>query len=553
MGVLWAACMKYVIDSLVANNWEITKRYIILLTVLGLVNLLLNFFAGIAWPIFRTSLFRQLYGRYMRAYIISDNNKTDMLGTGKANNIIQRGIDHWTQRLSEIAQSFFEIVIGIIIAFAAIVTQVWILRWLVSVVLILFSVFINQIGNKYVANLRMKRRDMFTEADRLIVRVIMSKQEVLQNQKTEYEIHKMNGLFDDIKNISIKEQFKRIWSNDLQQITFLGVQVVLLFVLAWGVYTGNYTVGTLSMVWMLVNQINWRIWWINNFMTNYYQSIVYIQKLWDTFDGMEEILWYDIGEKFVYKTGDVVFENISYKYTEKEVVKDLSLHIAWQKKTAFVGVSGSWKSTIIKLIWGFIHPTTWSILVDGQRLPSEDQIKNTKDRVALQTYYPMIGYLSQEPSVFDGTVRENLLYGMQVQNISEAKLERVLLDAQCHFILEFPDKLDTEIWEKGIRLSGGQRQRLAIAKIMLKDPKIVLLDEPTSALDSFSEEEVTKALNNLFEWRTVVIIAHRLQTVKKADEILVLDDGKLVERGTHEQLAKAKGEYARMLELQTWF
>lgn len=124
--------------------------------------------------------------------------------------------------------------------------------------------------------------------------------------------------------------------------------------------------------------------------------------------------------------------------------------------------------------------------------------------------------------------------------MTDAQLRTILYDAQCHFVFDFVHGIDTEIGEKGIRLSGGQRQRLAIAKVMIKNPRIVLLDEPTSALDSFSEEEVTKALDALFAHRTVVIIAHRLQTVKKATTIFVIDQGVIKETGTHEQLVAAQ-------------
>jgi len=139
----------------------------------------------------------------------------------------------------------------------------------------------------------------------------------------------------------------------------------------------------------------------------------------------------------------------------------------------------------------------------------------------LQSYYGHIGYLTQDPLVFDGTIRENLLYALTTVP-SDTHIQKILQAAKCAFIFDLPHTLDTEIGERGIRLSGGQRQRLAIAKIMLKNPEIIILDEPTSALDSFAEQEVSEAMNNLFTNRTVIIIAHRLQTVKHADDIILL-------------------------------
>lgn len=230
----------------------------------------------------------------------------------------------------------------------------------------------------------------------------------------------------------------------------------------------------------------------------------------------------------------------------KMVLKDFSLKIKAGSKVALVGRSGSGKTTIAKLISGYMRPTAGTVLVDGQDL----------SEVSLKSYYKYIGYLTQEPMVFDGSVRENLLYAVSEENlgnISKEKITEVLKKAQCDFILNMKDDLETQIGEKGIRLSGGERQRLAIAKLFLKDPEIIILDEPTSALDSFSEEAVTKAMEELFKGRTVIIIAHRLQTVKKADEIIVLEEGQIVERGNHSDLIAKNGPYAKMLEMQSGF
>jgi ABC-type multidrug transport system fused ATPase/permease subunit len=152
--------------------------------------------------------------------------------------------------------------------------------------------------------------------------------------------------------------------------------------------------------------------------------------------------------------------------------------------------------------------------------------------------------------IFDGSVRENLVYALNdSEHVSDEVLWKALRSAECDFILD----LESQIGEKGIRLSGGERQRLAIAKLMLKNPEIIVLDEPTSALDSFSEEKITKALDELFKNRTVLIIAHRLQTIKKADNILVLEDGKVIEEGKHSELMHKGGVYYKMVELQSGF
>ncbi|MEI6711561.1 MAG: ATP-binding cassette domain-containing protein [bacterium] len=195
---------------------------------------------------------------------------------------------------------------------------------------------------------------------------------------------------------------------------------------------------------------------------------------------------------------------------------------------------------MMKLLAGYMRPTSGTLLIDGQNITD----------IRLDSYYPHIGYLTQEPSVFDGTIEENLLYSVRGK-ITKKKIDEAIELAECQFIYELENGLQTEIGERGIRLSGGQKQRLAIAKIFLKDPEIILLDEPTAALDSYSEQKVAKAFERLFTGRTVIVIAHRLQTVKSADDIIVLEKGNIVERGTHRQLLKLGGKYAGMVDLQS--
>jgi ABC-type multidrug transport system fused ATPase/permease subunit len=276
----------------------------------------------------------------------------------------------------------------------------------------------------------------------------------------------------------------------------------------------------------------------------YYSDIrVNVEKLRETFDNFSYNKSIESWPKYEWKNGDIQIQNVSYGYSDKsDVFNNFSLTITWGKKTAFVWPSWSGKSTLIKLIAWYLLPGNWSIEVDWQDLATS----------SLKSFYGQVGYLTQEPSVFDGTILDNITYAMDSQ-VPLEKIKNAISFAKCDFVRDFPLWLDTEIGERGIRLSWWQRQRLAIAKIFLKDPKIVLLDEPTSSLDSFSEEAVTEAMHSLFEWRTVIVIAHRLQTVKHADDIIVLSEWKVIERGTHAQLIQQWWFYAKMLELQSWF
>ena len=271
-------------------------------------------------------------------------------------------------------------------------------------------------------------------------------------------------------------------------------------------------------------------------------EIIDVEKLWETFDNAPHIHNIHSGKRFIIKNADIELKGIKFAYDNTPVLQNLNLHIKWKQKTALVWPSWGGKSTIIKLIGWYIRANEWDTLVDNYNL----------NEIRLADYYKHIGYLTQDPSVFDGTIIENLTYALN-KKPTKKQLDDVINMSKCEFVCDFENQLETEIGERGVRLSGGQKQRLAIAKIMLKNPSIILLDEPTSALDSVSEQKISEAFHNLFKGKTVVVIAHRLQTVKAADDIIVIDKGQVIERWTHKELEKKDGLYKEMLDLQTTF
>lgn len=302
--------------------------------------------------------------------------------------------------------------------------------------------------------------------------------------------------------------------------------------------------------------------------TTFAKEVPLLQRLRDVFDTAPTMQGYTQWKEFSYKKGDIDLVDVSFSYDEKKVFDRFSLSLQGGKKTAFVGISGSGKTTLLKLLAGYIKPDEGKIMVDGQPLANPQPLyqgihvlpdkggarraEGLHTTISLQSYYHHIWYLTQDPSVFDGTIRENLIYALNGKP-SEEQVKLAIAHAQCSFVYDFPDWVQTYIGERWVRLSGGQKQRLAIAKLFLKNPSIILLDEPTSALDSFSEEEVRKAFDALFIHRTVVIVAHRLQTVKTADDIVVIDAGKIKERWTHQELLRKGGYYKKMLDLQSGF
>ena len=231
--------------------------------------------------------------------------------------------------------------------------------------------------------------------------------------------------------------------------------------------------------------------------------------------------------------GDVEFEDVRFSYeADKLVLHGISFHARPGTVTALVGSSGSGKSTIISIVCGFHNPDSGRVLVDGIDLST----------VKLDTYRSQLGVVLQESFLFDGTIRDNVVFSHPQATEAEF-LEACRIARVDEFAERFPDGYDTIVGERGVKLSGGQRQRLSIARAILADPRILILDEATSSLDSESEQMIQHGLNFLMQGRTTFVIAHRLSTIRRADQILVVEAGGVLERGTHESLYALGGRY----------
>lgn len=238
--------------------------------------------------------------------------------------------------------------------------------------------------------------------------------------------------------------------------------------------------------------------------------------------------------------GFVEFDNISFTYDGVNwVLKDINLKVKAGEKIAIVGSSGAGKTSLVNLIPRFIDPTQGVVRIDGYDIK----------RVSLRSLRSQIGFVPQETIIFHGTVKDNISYGNPYVSFEEI-VEAAKMARAHDFIMKLPQGYDTVIGEGGVNLSGGQAQRIAIARTILLKPRLIILDEATSALDSESEAFVQEALDELMKGKTAFIVAHRLSTIKRADRIVVLENGEIVEEGTHEELLKLGGVYLRIIKWQ---
>lgn len=265
-------------------------------------------------------------------------------------------------------------------------------------------------------------------------------------------------------------------------------------------------------------------------------------------DRTEELMNMQAEEEDVNRTirlndvsGDIKFDSVSFSYEEgKQVLNDVSFEVPKGTVTALVGSSGSGKSTIAGLSATFLNPNKGLITIDDQDI----------SKIKLNSYRKHLGVVLQDEFLFEGTIRENILFPRP--NATEAELQNAVKAAYVNeFTDRFEEGLDTLIGERGVKLSGGQRQRLAIARAILANPKIIILDEATSSLDTESEALIQKSLSKLMKDRTTIVIAHRLSTIKQADQILVIEAGNIVERGTHDELISQKGRYYELYTYQS--
>jgi ATP-binding cassette subfamily B protein len=310
----------------------------------------------------------------------------------------------------------------------------------------------------------------------------------------------------------------------------------------WLTIEGQLAVGAYSVLVFLTQRLLWPLTGLADVADMYQRSMSSIDRAMALLDTPINIPYE--GQHFPIERvkGELRFEHVGFAYDTVPTLRDIDLTIPAGKTTAFVGSTGSGKSTLVKLLLRFYTAKSGRILLDGQAI----------DGLNLQDLRRAVGYVSQDTFLTDGTVAENIAYGAASASASDAAIAEAARAAECtEFINHLPLGFATRIGERGQKLSGGQRQRLALARAILKNPPVLILDEATSAVDNETEAAIQRSLDVVSKGRTTIVIAHRLSTVRQADCIHLLEAGRIVESGTHDELVARNGGYAALWRLQT--
>src|SRR4051812_37358373 len=409
-----------------------------------------------------------------------------------------------------------------------------------TMITVIVYMYYTYVATEWRIEIRRKMNDSDTEANTKAIDSLLNYETVKYFSAEHREATRYDRSMERYERASVKTYTSLALLNTGQAIIFTAGLTATMLMCAIGVRSGENTVGDFVMVNAMMIQLYQPL----NFMGMVYreikQAIIDIEKMFGVLSRNPEVKDIPGARPLIVTAGSVRFDDVRFSYDpEREILKGLSFEVPAGKTVAIVGPSGAGKSTISRLLFRLYDVSGGRILIDGQDI-----------RVVTQaSLRASIGMVPQDTVLFNDTIRYNIRYGRW--DATDAEVEAAAQMAQIDgFIKMSPRGYETEVGERGLKLSGGEKQRVAIARTVLKGPPILLLDEATSALDSHTEQEIQDALEKVSRNRTSLVIAHRLSTIVGADEIIVLDQGRIAERGTHSQLLAAGGLYASMWNRQ---
>jgi ATP-binding cassette subfamily B protein len=405
---------------------------------------------------------------------------------------------------------------------------------------ILIYCYYTYVATEWRIDIRRKMNESDSDANTKAIDSLLNYETVKYFSAEAREAERYDRSVERFERASVKTYTSLALLNAGQAVIFTVGLTLTMIMCAYGVRNGTHTVGDFVMVNAMMIQLYQPLNLVGMMYREIKQAMIDIEKLFGVLNRDAEVKDVAAAKPLVVTSGAVRFDDVRFAYDpERPILKGLSFEVPAGKTVAIVGPSGAGKSTISRLLFRLYDVSGGRITIDGQDIRAVTQ----------SSLRASIGMVPQDTVLFNDTIRYNIRYGRW--NASDAEVEEAAKMAQIDsFIRMSPKGYETEVGERGLKLSGGEKQRVAIARTVLKAPPILLLDEATSALDSHTEQEIQDALEKVSKGRTSLVIAHRLSTIVGADEIIVLDQGRIAERGTHSQLLAADGLYASMWNRQ---
>ncbi len=472
--------------------------------------------------------FRHIHRMSMRYHITRK--------TGGLSRIIERGVKGVDFLLRFLVLSIGPLILelSMVAILLAAVFDIWYL--VVVVITVALYVWFTFSVTEWRVKLRRKMNEQDTEANQKAIDSLLNYETVKYFGAEDREAIRYDTSMRGYAEAALKTAYSLGFLNFGQSVLITSGLVVVMVMAAQGVENGTMTVGDFVMINAYMIQITVPLNFLGTVYREIRQGLVDMAEMFTLLEQPADVTDRENARELTVKGGEIRFENVRFAYDpEREIIKGINLTVEAGQTVAIVGSTGSGKSTIGRLLFRFYDVTGGAVYIDGQDIRDVTQ----------ESLHGAIGIVPQDTVLFNDTIGYNIAYGRS--DAREDEVIQAAKDAQIHdFIVSLPDGYETTVGERGLKLSGGEKQRVGIARTLLKNPQILLLDEATSALDTNTERDIKEALERAGRGRTVVTIAHRLSTVAQADKIVVLEQGMIVETGTHQQLLTQSGRYSAL-------